>query len=273
MLVTGEAPGTHLDLTQIGGQDVHNVDVAQILITFDEIQHQLPADKHAVQEYIGLTGSGGFNGSDLTVGIHGQEQTLCGSAVLDGFINQGDRVAGGLMVLNGGTEVHVVDPVGGAEQHRFLIGAEEEIPVHNHIPEGEPGADVLEAVGGTGKHKHAALFLIQPPFPSHVQMIRQRAVVGRGNDTHGVNAGIHHGGQGKVDKAVTSGKGDRGHGTFFNEFAVVFVGIVGGNQTNNTAHNTCLLNRCSGHRPAGRWGRRGYPGRRWCLPEWWHAPQ
>ena len=175
------------------------------------------------------------------------------------------------MLGDGRTEIHVVDPVGRADQHSFLVCALKELLIQNDVPEAEPGVGHPQAVGRAGQEEHAALLGVQAPFPAHVQMVRQGAVVAGRDHADGVDAGIHHGGEGKVDQTVAAPEGNGRHGTIGDQLAVVRTGIVGRKNANDIAHDEYLLTRFSCRRPAGRWARFRLPCQRWCRRGSWPA--
>ncbi len=77
------------------------------------------------------------------------------------------------MLGNGGLEVNVIHPICRAEQHNILVCPQEKLPIENHIPQAEPGMQILETMHRPGQQKHTALLFVQAPLPAHIQVVCQ----------------------------------------------------------------------------------------------------
>ena len=139
------------------------------------------------------------------------------------------------MRLDDGVEVHVKDDVGAHHHNIGLVRALEQRLVGDDVAQQEAHAALGGAIRVAGHHEQAALLAVQAPVLARAHVVDQRTVVTRHDDADGLNAGIHHVGQRKVDQAVAAQKRDGRDGAVLKQHAAVGRRVVSGDVTDGLA--------------------------------------
>jgi hypothetical protein len=137
--------------------------------------------------------------------------------------------------LDDGVEVHVKDDVGAHHHNVGLLRALEQRLVGDDVAQQEAHTALGGAIRVAGHHEQAALLAVQAPVLARAHVVDQRAVVARHDDSNGLDAGIHHVGQRKVDQAVAAQKRNGRDGAVLEQDTAVGRRVVSGDITDGLA--------------------------------------
>ena len=193
----------------------------------DDFKKQLTVDNEAVQELVVAKLASRLDRLD-SAGIADNEGSYVLVCALSLAVNHGDSGTTGCMGINDLVEIDVEHHVASAHNDIGLVGTLEEHLVGNDVAKQEAHATARRTIRVAGNQEQATLLAVEHPVFTGADVVDKRTVVSRHHDANGLDAGVHHIGERKIDEAITSNKRQRCKRTILKKNALLPAGVISG---------------------------------------------